>query len=116
MPGEQGTAGDIWALLKALAAILQEEPLNNGAWTYVDPRLQTAARQTEHHQDKRPMYAGRAPSSSVATGHKVRSLSCLSVPPGRQLNVFLLYHIQGVHKREIEQFVSDAFNLEREQS
>lgn len=66
---------------------LQEEPLNNGAWTYVDPRILTAAQETVHHRDKRPLYAGRAPTSSVATGHK------------------------GVHKKEIEMFVNDAFNV-----
>ncbi|NXD32155.1 ODO1 protein, partial [Spelaeornis formosus] len=48
----------------------QEEPLNNGAWTYVQPRLITALKETEHHKDKIPVYAGRKPSSSVATGSK----------------------------------------------
>jgi hypothetical protein len=50
----------------------QEEPLNNGAWTYVGPRLLTAANETEHHKGKSPKYAGRDPTSSVATGSKVR--------------------------------------------
>lgn len=49
----------------------QEEPLNNGAWTYVQPRLITALGQTEHHKGKVPVYAGRNPSSSVATGSKI---------------------------------------------
>lgn len=49
----------------------QEEPLNNGAWTYVGPRIYTAASKTEHHKDKYPYYAGRGPYSSVATGSKV---------------------------------------------
>lgn len=48
----------------------QEEPLNNGAWTYVQPRLITALQETEHHKNKVPVYAGRKPSSSVATGSK----------------------------------------------
>lgn len=48
----------------------QEEPLNNGAWTYVQPRLITAMKETQHHKDKVPIYAGRKPSSSVATGSK----------------------------------------------
>ncbi|AFR93179.1 oxoglutarate dehydrogenase (succinyl-transferring), E1 component [Cryptococcus neoformans C23] len=48
----------------------QEEPLNNGAWTYVQPRLITALQETEHHKSKIPIYAGRKPSSSVATGSK----------------------------------------------
>lgn len=50
---------------------VQEEPLNNGAWTYVQPRLITALQQTEHHKGKVPIYVGRKPSSSVATGSKV---------------------------------------------
>jgi hypothetical protein len=49
----------------------QEEPLNNGAWTYVGPRILTAANETEHHKGKYPLYAGRDPTSSVATGSKV---------------------------------------------
>jgi 2-oxoglutarate dehydrogenase E1 component len=48
----------------------QEEPLNNGAWSYVQPRLITAMKQTEHHKGQVPIYAGRKPSSSVATGNK----------------------------------------------
>ena len=48
----------------------QEEPLNNGAWTYIQPRLITALQNTEHHKGKVPTYAGRKPSSSVATGSK----------------------------------------------
>ncbi|KAJ9114880.1 2-oxoglutarate dehydrogenase E1 component [Naganishia adeliensis] len=48
----------------------QEEPLNNGAWTYVQPRLITAMNNTEHHKGKVPRYAGRNPTSSVATGSK----------------------------------------------
>ena len=47
------------------------QPLNNGAWTYVQPRLITALQQTEHHKEKVPIYAGRKPSSSVATGSKI---------------------------------------------
>ena len=43
----------------------QEEPLNNGAWTYVGPRIQTAANETVHHKGKYPLYAGREPTSSV---------------------------------------------------
>jgi 2-oxoglutarate dehydrogenase E1 component len=50
--------------------LLLPQPLNNGAWTYVQPRLITALKQTEHHKSKVPIYAGRKPSSSVATGSK----------------------------------------------
>jgi len=49
----------------------QEEPLNNGAWSYVGPRIYTAGNRTEHHKGKYPFYAGREPTSSVATGSKV---------------------------------------------
>jgi 2-oxoglutarate dehydrogenase E1 component len=50
---------------------MQEEPLNNGAWSYAGPRIYTAAQQTEHHKGQYPRYAGRGPTSSVATGSKV---------------------------------------------
>ncbi|KAG8930122.1 2-oxoglutarate dehydrogenase E1 component [Tulasnella sp. 418] len=63
----------------------QEEPLNAGAWTYVGSRIMTAASKTEHHKGKFPMYAGRAPTSSVATGSK------------------------AAHKKEIAQFLEQAF-------
>ncbi|KAH7106211.1 2-oxoglutarate dehydrogenase complex E1 component mitochondrial precursor [Auriculariales sp. MPI-PUGE-AT-0066] len=62
----------------------QEEPLNGGAWTYVGTRILTAANRTQHHQGKYPHYAGRAPTSSVATGSKL------------------------AHKHEIEQFLERA--------
>ncbi|KAG0644414.1 thiamine diphosphate-binding protein [Tuber brumale] len=48
----------------------QEEPLNAGAWTFVQPRLETILRQTDNHSEKHVKYAGRAPSASVATGMK----------------------------------------------
>ncbi|KAH0586487.1 hypothetical protein H2248_007719 [Termitomyces sp. 'cryptogamus'] len=65
----------------------QEEPLNNGAWSYVGPRIYTAAGQTQYHKGKYPYYAGRGPTSSVATGSKAQ------------------------HKKEIESFLRDAFDL-----
>ncbi|OCH92587.1 2-oxoglutarate dehydrogenase E1 component [Obba rivulosa] len=63
----------------------QEEPLNNGAWTYVGPRILTAANETQHHKGKYPLYAGRDPTSSVATGSKI------------------------IHKKEVEALLTTAF-------
>ena len=68
---------------------LQEEPLNNGAWSYVGPRIYTAASKTLHHGGKYPFYAGREPTSSVATGSKLQ------------------------HKKEIEAYINAAFDLSR---
>ncbi len=48
----------------------QEEPLNAGAWSFVQPRIETLLNETEHHNRKHVMYAGRNPSASVATGLK----------------------------------------------
>lgn len=52
----------------------QEEPLNAGAWTFVQPRLETILRHNEAHKDKHLIYSGRAPSASVATGMKATHL------------------------------------------
>jgi 2-oxoglutarate dehydrogenase E1 component len=48
----------------------QEEPLNAGAWSFTQPRIETLLNATEHHTRKHVMYAGRNPSASVATGLK----------------------------------------------
>lgn len=48
----------------------QEEPLNAGAWSFVQPRIETLLNSTEHHNRRHCMYAGRDPSASVATGLK----------------------------------------------
>lgn len=48
----------------------QEEPLNAGPWSFVQPRIETLLNNTEHHTRKHVMYAGRNPSASVATGLK----------------------------------------------
>ena len=48
----------------------QEEPLNAGAWSFTQPRIETLLNETEHHDRKHVMYAGRNPSASVATGLK----------------------------------------------
>lgn len=42
-----------------------------GAWSYVGPRIYTASAQTQYHRGKYPRFAGRDPTSSVATGSKV---------------------------------------------
>ncbi|RWQ94510.1 thiamine diphosphate-binding protein [Paecilomyces variotii] len=52
----------------------QEEPLNAGAWSYTQPRLETLLNATEHHNRRHVLYAGRAPSASVATGNKASHL------------------------------------------
>ncbi|KAF8633876.1 hypothetical protein AX15_001207 [Amanita polypyramis BW_CC] len=65
----------------------QEEPLNMGAWSYVSPRIYTAGRQTKYHKNKYPKYAGRGPTSSVATGSKTQ------------------------HKKETEMFLKEAFDV-----
>ncbi|KAL2005815.1 hypothetical protein VTN00DRAFT_10308 [Thermoascus crustaceus] len=48
----------------------QEEPLNAGAWSFVQPRIETLLNETEHHNRRHVLYAGRPPSASVATGIK----------------------------------------------
>ncbi|KAI9009966.1 oxoglutarate dehydrogenase, E1 component [Phycomyces nitens] len=48
----------------------QEEPLNMGSWSHVNPRIATALSQTKHHAGKTAKYTGREPSASVATGNK----------------------------------------------
>lgn len=51
----------------------QEEPLNLGAWQYIEPRAETALRQCSvHHKHMRLVYAGRAPTAAVATGYKAK--------------------------------------------
>ena len=62
----------------------QEEPLNNGAYGYIQPRLETAMEKTARGR-QRLMIASRPPTSSVATGSK------------------------GAHKREIQNLLDAAF-------
>jgi 2-oxoglutarate dehydrogenase E1 component len=45
----------------------QEEPQNMGAWSFVAPRIETVLAQVGMDQT-RPVYAGRPPSASPATG------------------------------------------------
>ena len=61
----------------------QEEPLNMGAWTFIDRRFEKVLQTVKaHHQ--RPYYAGREEASVPASGHPKR------------------------HARELEQFIQDA--------
>jgi 2-oxoglutarate dehydrogenase E1 component len=49
----------------------QEEPLNMGAWSHIQPRITTSLSQSKHHADQpSPRYTGRHPSASIATGNK----------------------------------------------
>ncbi|DAA75641.1 TPA_exp: Uncharacterized protein A8136_1363 [Trichophyton benhamiae CBS 112371] len=48
----------------------QEEPLNAGSWSYMQPRIETLLNETVHHNRRHVLYAGRNPSASVATGLK----------------------------------------------
>ena len=48
----------------------QEEPLNAGAWAFTQPRIETLLNNTQYHDRRHVMYAGRPPSASVATGLK----------------------------------------------
>lgn len=68
----------------------QEEPLNAGAWSFTQPRLETLLNNTEHHHRRHVMYAGRNPSASVATGMK------------------------GVHMKEEEEFLEMAFTVKQD--
>jgi 2-oxoglutarate dehydrogenase E1 component len=68
----------------------QEEPLNAGAWSYVQPRIETMLNSTEHHNRRHVLYAGRAPSASVATGLKT------------------------VHLKEEQEFLEDAFSVHQD--
>ena len=45
----------------------QEEPENNGAWTFVDRRIERVLKALKH-KAKRPDYVGRVAAASPATG------------------------------------------------
>lgn len=70
----------------------QEEPLNGGWFGFVQPRLRTVCRHSEHHKDSLALLASRPPYASVATGSKV------------------------AHKRELEEILNASFDLERKAS
>ncbi|CBF81643.1 hypothetical protein AN5571.2 [Aspergillus nidulans FGSC A4] len=68
----------------------QEEPLNAGSWSYVQPRIETLLNETEHHNRRHVMYAGRPPSASVATG------------------------LKSVHVKEEQEMLEEAFSVHQE--
>ncbi|KAH6990372.1 thiamine diphosphate-binding protein [Ilyonectria sp. MPI-CAGE-AT-0026] len=68
----------------------QEEPLNAGAWSFTQPRIETLLNETEHHDRKHVMYAGRNPSASVATG------------------------LKSVHTKEEQEFLNMAFTVKQD--
>ena len=68
----------------------QEEPLNAGAWSFVQPRIETLLNATEHHNRRHVMYAGRDPSASVATG------------------------LKSSHTREEQAFLEEAWNVKQD--
>ncbi|MES2607781.1 MAG: 2-oxoglutarate dehydrogenase E1 component [Pseudomonadota bacterium] len=51
----------------------QEEPMNMGAWTFIDRRLEKALYATKAHHH-RPHYAGRGEAAVPAAGHMKRHL------------------------------------------
>ena len=65
----------------------QEEPLNAGAWSYTQPRIETLLNETQYHNRRHVLYTGRAPSASVATG------------------------LKAVHLKEEEEFLGEAFSV-----
>lgn len=68
----------------------QEEPLNAGPWSFAQPRVETLLNETEHHNRKHVLYAGRSPSASVATGLKT------------------------THLKEEEEFLATAFSVKQD--
>jgi 2-oxoglutarate dehydrogenase E1 component len=68
----------------------QEEPLNAGAWSAMQPRIETLLNETEHHNRRHVMYAGRNPSASVATG------------------------LKSVHKREEKELLEMAWSVRQD--
>ncbi|KAJ5374864.1 Dehydrogenase E1 component [Penicillium concentricum] len=68
----------------------QEEPLNAGAWSYAQPRIESLLNATEHHHRRHVLYAGRAGSASVATG------------------------LKAVHLKEEQELLEDAFSIHQD--
>ncbi|WP_166417050.1 2-oxoglutarate dehydrogenase E1 component [Cochlodiniinecator piscidefendens] len=46
----------------------QEEPKNQGAWTFIEPNIEWVLSRISGHASSRPIYAGRPASASPATG------------------------------------------------
>ncbi|MCY4326706.1 MAG: 2-oxoglutarate dehydrogenase E1 component, partial [Rhodobacteraceae bacterium] len=67
----------------------QEEPRNQGAWTYIEPNIEWTLGRLQA-RERRPRYVGRPPSASPATG----LLNC--------------------HKAEQQQLVDAALSFEKE--
>jgi len=65
----------------------QEEPKNQGAWTFVEPNIEWILTRIEH-KNTRPIYVGRNTSASPATG------------------------LASQHKAEQAALVNDALTLE----
>ena len=65
----------------------QEEPKNQGAWTFIEPNIEWVLTRIKH-KNTRPGYAGRVASASPATGLASR------------------------HKHEQQTLVNEALDLE----
>jgi len=50
----------------------QEEPENNGAWFFVDRRIERVLEEINHKPNQRPRYIGRDAAASPATGSAKR--------------------------------------------
>lgn len=78
-------AQEIGAHPDAEVVWVQEEPRNQGAWTYVRPRVETALRHFHDDTQTRVRYVGRTASASTAVGSA------------------------STHKRTQEQLLNEAF-------
>jgi len=67
----------------------QEEPKNQGAWTFVEPNIEWILGRIDAHS-KRPLYAGRPAAASPATG------------------------LASQHKQQQQALVNDALGIEEE--
>jgi 2-oxoglutarate dehydrogenase E1 component len=60
---------------KADVVWCQEEPENMGCWRYIDRKIEGVLTEIKHKGASRPVYVGRAPAASPATGHMKRHLA-----------------------------------------